>query len=76
MPIIKNYELTNEADVDLEDFFDYTEQNHNQEQAILYLSDIEDIFFKLCKQPNLGKLRNEIKENIFSFPIKKYNIFL
>ncbi|WP_223446154.1 type II toxin-antitoxin system RelE/ParE family toxin [Polaribacter litorisediminis] len=75
MPIIKNYELTNETDADLEDIFDYTEQRHNQEQAIVYLLNIEDLFLKLCKQPNLGRLRNDIKENVFSIPIKKHIIF-
>ena len=75
MSIINNYELTNEADTDLEDIFDYTEKNHNQDQAIAYLSIIEDIFFQLCTQPNLGRLRSDIKENIFSFPIQKHIIF-
>ncbi|WP_347175336.1 type II toxin-antitoxin system RelE/ParE family toxin [Polaribacter uvawellassae] len=75
MITITNYELTNDADTDLEDIFDYTEKRHNQDQAILYLSTIEGVFFQLCKQPNLGRLRNEIKENIFSFPIQKHIIF-
>ncbi len=30
MVIIKNYELTNEADADLEAIFDDTEKSHNQ----------------------------------------------
>ena len=75
MGIITNYELTNEADADLEDIFDYTEKNHTQDQAILYLSNIEDVFFQLCKQPNLGRLRNDIKESTFSFPSQKHIIF-
>jgi toxin ParE1/3/4 len=75
MLIIKKYELTNEADADLEDIFDYTVKRHNQDQAIRYLSNIEDVFFQLCKHPNLGRLRNDIKENIFSFSIEKHIIF-
>ena len=75
MLIIKNYELTNEADADLEDIFDYTLKRHNQDQAILYVSNIENVIFQLCKQPNLGRLRNDIKENVFSFPIEKHIIF-
>ncbi|WP_082864246.1 type II toxin-antitoxin system RelE/ParE family toxin [Polaribacter atrinae] len=42
---------------------------------MLYLSNIEDLFFKLCKQPNLGRLRNDIKENLYSFPIQKHLVF-
>lgn len=75
MSIINNYELTNEADSDLEDIFDYTERKYNQDQAILYLSNIEDVFFQLYKQPNLGRLRNDIKENTFSFPLQKHITF-
>ncbi len=75
MIIINNYELTNEADTDLENIFEYTEKSHNQDQGILYLSNIENVFFQLSKQPNLGRLRNDIKEDIFSFPIQKHIIF-
>ena len=75
MSILKNYELTNEADADLEDIFEYSEKSFGQTQAIIYLSDIEKIFFQLYKQPNLGRLRNDIKENTYSLAFKKHIIF-
>ncbi|MEN8776842.1 MAG: type II toxin-antitoxin system RelE/ParE family toxin [Polaribacter sp.] len=75
MVILKNYELTKEADADLEDIFDYTEKSHSRNQAIVYLSNIEDLFFQLCNQPNLGRTRKEIKEGIFSIAFQKHIIF-
>ena len=75
MVILKNYELTKEADADLEDIFDYTEKSQSRNQAIVYLSNIEDLFFQLCKQPNLGRTRKEIKEGIFSIAFQKHIIF-
>ena len=64
---LKFYILTNEADSDLDEIFDYTEDEHGFDQAVKYLSDLENMFAQLVKYPNLGRERKEIKKGIFSF---------
>jgi toxin ParE1/3/4 len=54
------YELSPEADRDLEDIFDYTERELGFNQAIEYLSGFDDLFGKLVSSPELGKEREEI----------------
>jgi len=53
------YELSPEADQDLEDIFDYTEREFGIDQAIEYLSGLDGIFTKLVHNPELGKERDE-----------------
>lgn len=54
------YELSPEADRDLEDIVDYTERELGFNQAIEYLSGFDDLFDKLVSSPELGKEREEI----------------
>lgn len=54
------YELSPEADRDLEDIFDYAERELGFNQAIEYLSGFDDLFGKLVSSPELGKEREEI----------------
>ena len=48
------YELSKEADKDLEDIYDYTTEKFGAEQAIKYLTGIEELFFSLCIHPHTG----------------------
>lgn len=73
--MILEYELSNEADLDLDDIFDYTEKMHGLNQAIKYLTFIEDNISNLCEFPYSGRLRSEIKQNIYSFVVKEHLIF-
>lgn len=62
------YILSEIADEDLEDIFDYTMNEFGFEQAEKYLTEIEDVFQSLLTNPELGKARNEIKTDLYSFP--------
>ena len=44
MMAIDHYKLSESADQDLEDIFDYTEVEFGMDQAISYLSDLEIVF--------------------------------
>ena len=44
------YELSQEADKDLEEIFDYTAEKFGIEQAVGYVSDFEDVFRLLSWQ--------------------------
>ncbi|MCD9853782.1 type II toxin-antitoxin system RelE/ParE family toxin [Epilithonimonas sp. JDS] len=69
------YILSEIADEDLEDIFDYTMNEFGFEQAEKYLTEIEDVFQSLLTNPELGKTRNEIKKGLYSFPKDHHLIF-
>ena len=71
----ESYVLSEIADEDLEDIFDYTTTEFGLEQAEKYLNEIEDVFQNLLLNPELGKTRNEIKEGLYSFPKDNHIIF-
>lgn len=72
--MLKNNILSQEADFDLGDIFEYTAE-FGINQAIKYLSEIEEIFFKITLTPEIGKIRNEIKIGLYSFPVGEHIIF-
>ena len=69
------YLLSEIADEDLENIFDYTTNEFGFEQAEKYLNEIEEVFQSLLLNPELGKTRNEIKINLYSFPKDNHIIF-
>ena len=69
------YILSEIADEDLEDIFDYTMDEFGFEQAEKYLTEIEEVFQSLLINQELGKKRNEIKEGLYSFPKDNHIIF-
>ncbi|WP_028123801.1 type II toxin-antitoxin system RelE/ParE family toxin [Epilithonimonas tenax] len=71
----ESYVLSEIADEDLEDIFDYTTTEFGLEQAEKYLNEIEDVFQNLLLNQELGKTRNEIKEGLYSFPKDNHIIF-
>lgn len=71
----KIYILSEIADKDLEDIFDYTLDEFGFDQAEKYLLEIEEIFQNLIVNPQLGKKRDEIKKGLYSFPKDNHIIF-
>lgn len=69
------YELSVIADQDIEEIFDYSEQEFGYKQAVTYLLEIESLFLKITKFPELGKQRNEIKQGLRSIPIGEHLVF-
>lgn len=69
------YILSEAADEDLEDIFNFTLNKFGFAQAEKYLLEIDDIFQNLIKNPELGKSRNEIKKGLYSFPKDNHVIF-
>jgi len=59
------YELSAEADNDLEDIFEYTVKEFGVEQAVIYLTSINQILNDLIKNHKGGRTRNEIKEGLY-----------
>lgn len=71
----ENYILSEAADKDLEDIFDYTLNHFGFDQAEKYLLAIEEVFQILILYPESGKTRNEIKKGLYSFTKDKHVIF-
>ena len=71
----KIYILSEIADKDLEDIFDLTFDEFGFDQAEKYLLEIEEIFQNLIVNPQLGKKRDEIKQDLYSFPKDNHIIF-
>lgn len=69
------YILSEIADKDLEDIFDYTFDEFGFNQAEKYLLEIEEIFQHLIVNPQIGKKRDEIKQGLYSFPKDNHIIF-
>jgi len=69
------YELSPEADQDLEEIFEYTEGEFGFDQAIEYLSSFDELLGKLVNNPELGKERKEIREGLRSILKEKHVIF-
>ena len=71
----KIYILSEIADKDLEDIFDYTFDEFGFDQAEKYLLEIEEIFQNLIINPQIGKKRDDIKQGLYSFPKDNHIIF-
>ena len=69
------YELSKEADQDLDEIFDYTETVYGFDQAVEYISQFEGLFERLLENPALGRRRNEIRPGLRSFPKLEHVVF-
>lgn len=72
---LDSYVLSEDADIDLDEIFDYTEQEHSFNQAIKYLTDLENVFESLVMNPDIGRIRNEIKDGLLSISQKEHIVF-
>jgi len=72
---MKTYRLSSEADEDLSEIYDYTESEFGTNQAVQYLSDFEDIFNKLIRNPEIGRARPEIKVGLRSIVKESHVVF-
>lgn len=76
MKKIKNrYELSNKADIDLEEIFDYTKNEFGINQAIKYVSEFSSKFNHLLINPTIGRHRLEINNKLFSLSKDEHLIF-
>lgn len=69
------YILSQEADADINQIFDYTSKEFGFNQAIKYIRAFETLFNQLTKHPNLGKVRNDLKKGVLSLSIGEHIVF-
>lgn len=72
---LSEYRLSEEADKDIEDIFDYTLETFGIDQAVEYLTNLENILTSLPLNPEMGKARSEIKIGLRSFPFVSHIVF-
>ncbi len=71
----KGYKLSEEADFDIGEIFDYTEKRHGFNQAVKYLNDLDAVFEQLVSNPQIGRKRNELKLGLYSITEQEHSIF-
>ncbi len=69
------YELSPESDNDLDGIFDYTEREFGIDKAVQYVSDFDDIFEQLVKNPEIGRERKEIRRGLRSIVKESHVVF-
>ena len=67
--------LSKAADADLEDIFDYTLEQFGLDQAISYVSGFDDVFETISENPEIGRDRKEIIEELRSLAKDRHIIF-
>lgn len=72
---LESYEITRQADKDIEEIFRYTLKEYGKKQAVKYLSALKSLFIKLCKTPEIGRLRDELREGLRSITNDQHIIF-
>lgn len=72
---VSHYLLSQDAEIDLGDIFDYTEQEFGSAQASGYLLELETVFNQLIISPKLGRERDEIRANLRSIVHSAHVIF-
>lgn len=69
------YELSSEADQDIEEIYDYAEQQYGTDRAVEYTLDLEFLFERIVQNPELGTKRDEIQSELRSFPKAQHIVF-
>ena len=69
------YELSCEAEKDIELIFDFTVDEYGLQQAVSYIEKFESCFQQLLLNPQLGRSRNEIRQELRSLIQEQHVIF-
>lgn len=69
------YVLSEAAEFDIDEIFNYGNYKFGNEQAIKYLIGLQSHFDALCLKPEIGRSRNEIKTGFLSLPYQSHIIF-
>lgn len=72
---MSKYVLSEEAENDIEEIFDFGEYKFGNALAITYLMGLKEHFEALAKNPDIGKKRNDIKKGLLSLPYVSHIIF-
>ena len=71
----QGFVLSEEADNDIEEIYEYGKFHFGTTQAIQYLVGLNNHFESIANNPHIGKDRGEIRDGLFSFPYNSHIIF-
>ena len=69
------YELSQAADIDLDDIYDYTSREFGDAQAEKYLTSFDAIFQNLCVHTTLGRKRDDVRKGLKSISNESHTVF-
>ena len=69
------YVLSKKSQEDIESIYDYGKYRFGKDRAIQYLIELKNCFENISENPEIGKKRNEIKKDLYSFPYISHVIF-
>ncbi|MCP4986070.1 MAG: type II toxin-antitoxin system RelE/ParE family toxin [Colwellia sp.] len=69
------YTLSKKASEDLANIFQYTYKNFNISQAESYLSELEECFIMLSKEPALAHRVEDIRKDYFRYLYRKHAVY-
>lgn len=69
------YDLTEQAEQDIEEIFLYTRMTFGPEQAVTYVLAFEDLFMELAGSPKLGRERSDLRKGLWSIVQASHVVF-
>lgn len=72
---MNNYVLSEEAELDIDEIYDFGVYKFGTTQAMKYLIGLEEHIDTLGKNPDIGRHRLEIKKGLYSLPYVSHIIF-
>ena len=72
---MSSYKLTIQADHDIEDIWEYSNSKWGDDQAVKYLSQLEESFTGLATNPDMGKQKLELRGSPLSYHFGRHVIF-
>ncbi len=70
-----SYRLSVAAATDINDLYDYTIDRFGEQQAIKYLTGLDERLAFLAERPDTGRIRDEVRKGLMSFVYKKHVVF-
>lgn len=67
--------ISEAAQADLKNLYQYGAQHWGQLQSVRYLERIKQQLWLLTEQPKTGKLRPELQHNLRSMPVESHTVF-
>ena len=75
MSPVNRYQLSTEAEYDIDDLFEYGATQFGFDAAIDYLSSVDQLFERLVDNPEQGRVRPEVMANLRSIRHEPYTVF-
>ena len=69
------YVLSAEADQDLDEIYDFILEQFGSTQAVIYLTQLDELLEPLCHNPEMGRERTDIRDELRSMVYNNHVVF-